>query len=382
MKITAVKPIIVYAGNGNWVFVEIQTDAGIKGLGEGTLLGHARTIAAGIEDAARYILGRNPLNPDRIWQQIYESDRYRGGPILMSVMSAIDIACWDILAKHSGLPVWQLLGGACRDKVRLYGRLCRWGTPQENFAAHVALVKERGYTAIKFGFEVPAEGIVDEPALIEACVDQVRSLRDAVGPKVDLCLDTHSILSLPSLATLMRALEPFRLFFVEEPVPPEDLSGLRYLRNSTSTPLASGERLLTKYDFRPLIYDGLVDYVQPDVCHCGGITELRKIAALAESSHTALAPHNPPSHSELATMATLHVDASCPTFAMQEHPADVPDWRYELFNERIAIENGYALLPDRPGLGMTLRPAIAAAHPYQPYTRVSYFHEDGSPAAS
>ena len=378
MKITAVKPIVVYAGKGNWVFVQIETDAGVTGLGEGSLLGHARTIAAGIEDAAGYVVGRNPLNPERIWRQIWESDRYRGGPILMSVMSAIDMACWDIIGKHAGLPVWQLLGGACRDRVRLYGRLSFSGSVDDN----AALATEKGYTAIKFGFTPPNDGQVDEGALIDGCVEHVRAMREAVGPDVDLCLDTHSMLSLPSMAKLLNALESFNLMFVEEPAPPEDWDGLRYVRSHTTVPLASGERLLHKYDFRGLIDEALVDYIHPDVCHCGGITELKKFAALAESQQIGLAPHNPSSHSELATMASLHIDASSPNFVIQEHPADYPDWRYDMFNERIEIENGHALLPDRPGLGLTLKHNVAEAHPYRGYTRVSYFHDDGSPAAS
>jgi galactonate dehydratase len=378
MKITSVKPIVVYAGKCNWVFVQIETDDGLTGLGEGSLLGHARTIAAGIEDAAGYLLGNNPLNPQRIWRQIWESDRYRGGPILMSVISAIDMACWDIVGKHAKLPVWQLLGGACRDRVRLYGRLSFAGSAQDN----AALATEQGYTAIKFGFTPPDDDKIDEATVIDACVAQVHEMREAVGPDVGLCLDTHSILSLQSMIKLMVALEPFNLIFVEEPVPPEDLEGLRYLRTHTATPMASGERLLNKYDFRELIDGALVDYVQPDIVHCGGITELIKIAAIAEAKHIALAPHNPSSHSELATMASLHVDASCPNFAIQEHPANYPAWRYDIFNERIDVQDGYALLPDRPGLGLTLKQDIADAHPYQSYTRVSYFHDDGSPAAS
>ncbi len=154
------------------------------------------------------------------------------------------------------------------------------------------------------------------------------------------------------------------------------------MRQHVDIPLAAGERLITKYAFHNLIEDRLVDFIQPDVCHVGGLTELKKVAVLAEANHVMVAPHNPSSHSELATMASLHVDASIPNFTMQEHPAAEPPWRYELFNERIEIRDGYAVLPNRPGLGLTLREDIAKAHPYEPYTRISLFQPDGCPTAT
>lgn len=176
MKITAVTPLIVHAGRCNWVFARIKTDRGIEGLGEGTLLGKARTIASGIQDAAGYVIGQNPLNPERLWRLIYESDRFRGGPILMSVQSAIDMACWDILGKHLGVPVWQLLGGACRDKVRLYGRLSSSKSAEDRLAKNLELVRS-GYTAIKLGIEVPPNGSVNETDLIRQSVDEFSQVR-------------------------------------------------------------------------------------------------------------------------------------------------------------------------------------------------------------
>jgi galactonate dehydratase len=381
MRITAVEPVVVHAGACNWVFARLSTDRGITGLGEGTLLGKAQTIAAGIKDVTGYLLGQDPRNPERIWRLIYESDRYRGGPILTSVLSAVDMACWDILGKHLGVPVWQLLGGACRDRIRLYGRLSTAGTAEQEHAGNLALVQS-GYTAIKLGVRLPPDGVVDENALVREAIDDVARVRQAVGPGVELLFDTHAVLSLAAAIELAKGLEPHRPYFLEEPLPPEDVDGLCVLRQHTSVPLASGERLLTKYGFRELIDRRLVDCIQPDVCHAGGLTELKKIAALAEAKHLLVAPHNPSSHSELATLASLHLDASIPNFAMQEHPAHSPPWRYELFEETIAVRDGYALLPDRPGLGLTLREDVARAHPYQPYTRVTLLRGDGCPSAT
>jgi galactonate dehydratase len=381
MKITAVEPVVVYAGKCNWVFARLSTDVGLCGLGEGTLLGKARTVAAGIEDVAGYLIGQDPRNPERVWRRIWESDRYRGGPILGSVLSAIDLACWDILGKHLGAPVWQLLGGACRDRIRLYGRLCTSVDKDELLAANLALVQS-GYTAIKLGVELPADAVVNETALVSESVEQFARVRQAVGPGVDLLFDSHAMLSPPAVTALARGLEPYGPYFLEEPLPPEDLDGLRHLRRQTAVPVASGERLLTLYAFAGLIEARLVDYIQPDVCHAGGLTGLKKIAALAEAHHVRVAPHNPSSHSELATMASLHLNASVPNFAIQEHPAEVPPWRYALFNETIAIRDGYALLPDRPGLGLTLREEVARAHPYRPYTRVTLLRQDGCPTAT
>src|SRR5262245_8352931 len=218
MKITAVEPVVVYAGRCNWVFARLSTDAGLSGLGEGTLLGKARTVAAGIEDVAGYLIGQDPRNPERIWRRIWESDRYRGGPILCSVLSAIDLACWDILGKHLGAPVWQLLGGACRDCIRLYGRLSTSGTKDELFAANLALVQS-GYTAIKLGVELPADGVVNEAALVRESVEQFARLRQAVGTAIDLLFDSHAMLSPPAVAALARGLEPYGPYFLEEPVP-------------------------------------------------------------------------------------------------------------------------------------------------------------------
>jgi len=380
LAITSAHPVIVHAGQGNWVFVKIETDAGITGIGEGSLKGKARTIAAGIEDAGRYLVGRSPLDPPWIWDLIYEADRFHGGPILTSVMSAIDMACWDIVGKFRQQPVWQLLGQPCRDKVQLYGRLCRSGSPQENLAGLIGLVREQGYQAIKAGFHVTGEGAVDQSAIHQACVAQFTQLREALGDGVDLCLDTHAMLAVENVIALAGDLQPLALAFLEEPVPPEDIEGLRSVRQHTSVPLATGERLMTRFGFLPLIEEELVDIIQPDICHCGGVTELKRIADMAATRGIKVSPHNPSSHSELATMASIHVDACISNFAMQEHPAEVPPWRYEIFEEQIEIENGYACLPDRPGLGLTLRDDVVSQHPYQPYTRQCLFNPDGSPA--
>jgi galactonate dehydratase len=380
LAITSAHPVIVHAGQGNWVFVKIETDAGITGIGEGSLKGKARTIAAGIEDAGRYLVGRSPLDPPWIWDLIYEADRFHGGPILTSVMSAIDMACWDIVGKFRQQPVWQLLGQPCRDKVQLYGRLCRSGSPQENLAGLIGLVREQGYQAIKAGFHVTGEGAVDQSAIHQACVAQFTQLREALGDGVDVCLDTHAMLAVENVIALAGDLQPLALAFLEEPVPPEDIEGLRSVRQHTSVPLATGERLMTRFGFLPLIEEELVDIIQPDICHCGGVTELKRIADMAATRGIKVSPHNPSSHSELATMASIHVDACISNFAMQEHPAEVPPWRYEIFEEQIEIENGYACLPDRPGLGLTLRDDVVSQHPYQPYTRQCLFNPDGSPA--
>ncbi len=213
MKITTVEPVVVHAGRCNWVFARIKTDEGIEGLGEGSLLGKARTIAAGIQDAAGYLIGQNPLNPERIWRLIYESDRYRGGPILTSVLSAIDMACWDILGKHLGAPVWQLLGGACRDKIRLYGRLSSSKSAEDRLAKNLKLVQD-GYTAIKLSVEVPDDGSINESDLIHQSVAEFVQVREKVGSKVELLFDSHAMLSLPGMVQLRarhKALSP--LFF-------------------------------------------------------------------------------------------------------------------------------------------------------------------------
>jgi galactonate dehydratase len=359
MKITEIKSIVVNGGNANWVFVKVITDAGIAGIGEATLMGRAASIVAAIEDMTHYVVGRNPLRIEHIWQSLFRFDRFRGGPIQFSALSGIDMALWDILGKHSGLPVYQLLGGAFRDRVQLYGKIGD-GDPEEAAERATELV-EKGYRALKFG---PGEN-PDPRQSLQEMVNAARRIRDTVGDDVEILIDMHGRFDVAQAIWAADALGEIRPYFLEEPVALEDWDGLARLSARTNVPLATGERLHGKYSFGRLIDRGYAHFVQPDVCNAGGITELSKIAAMAEARHLRVAPHNPSSHSELATMASVHFDAAIPNFAIQEHPAEDPPWRYEIFDGAVKMDDeGNALLPDdRPGFGMELNQKVAAKHP-------------------
>ena len=378
MRIVRVNPIVVNGGNANWVFVEVHTDEGITGLGEATLLGRAATLAAAIEDMAHYVIGRDPLQIERLWQAMYRYDRFRGGAIQCSAISAVDIALWDILGQSCGLPIYQLLGGASRDRVQLYGKLGD-DDPGEAPRQAVALV-ERGYRAMKLGPSAGDNGVVDDHDVGRRLAESVGAIRAAVGDEVEILIDLHGRFGPAATVEIAERVGELRPYFLEEPVPLEDWDGLAQVAARTNVPLATGERLHTKYGFGRLIEQGAVRFVQPDVCQVGGITELKKIAAMAEARNIRVAPHNPSSHSEVSTMASVHVDAAIPNFAIQEHPAAQPPWRYDLFEGGVEVAGGCAELPARPGLGLRLDRRIAEAHPYEPRRRVEYRRVDGSVA--
>ncbi|MBM3934695.1 MAG: galactonate dehydratase [SAR202 cluster bacterium] len=383
MKITAIKPYVMWGetsrpakasaapGGRNWMFVKVETDAGIYGWGEGSLVNEEPTIAQCVEQLAPQIMGDDAHNIERIWQKLWLHNRYRGGVIIMSAISAIDQALWDIKGKALGVPVYQLLGGAVRDRIRVYSHA---SSPEE--------AKKRvqeGFNAIKAGtwHKDMDRGIV-ESVLPGWLADHVTGLREAVGPDVDIMLDNHGR-SRPALAIKqVRAIDHLNVLFFEEPTPPENQDALKLIRQAgLQTEIATGERLLTRWGYREVIEQQLVDIVQPDICHCGGISEMRRIAAMAEVYHINMAFHNP--KGPVATAASIHISAAIPNFLILEHskPNSVFE---ELQVAPIKMEGGYYGLPTAPGLGVDLREDVIASRPYQ-YRHVIYsYMADGTPA--
>jgi galactonate dehydratase len=380
MKITGLRTFIVDSADGRggpqWVFVKVLTDQdGLWGLGEGSVTSKATTIAAAIMEHERFLQGRDPLNIEWLWQQMYRVPRWRGGPVLNSAISAIEIALWDIKGKAYGQPIYQLLGGACRERVRMYAH-CGGGTPEQ--AAENALkVKEAGYTALKTGSVHVEERTVRPAGGLARGAAKIGAMREAVGPEFDIAIDAHGQLTPPMALDFAERVWEFRPMFLEEPTQPEDLETLIWLGAHTRVPLATGERLFTKYGFAELCARHLVAYVQPDVVHCGGILEMKKIAAIAEAHFVDCAPHNP--QSWVSTMASLHVDACTPNCVIQEHITG-PAWQADLFQLELRIEDGYAPLPTAPGLGLDFDEAEAARHPYVPDFRPEWRWEDGAVA--
>ncbi len=370
LKITGLKTFVVNAGTLNWVFCKVYTNSGLVGLGEGSVTSKEATVAQAIMEHERLLVGRDPTDIELLWQGMSRVPRWRGGPVLNSAISAVEIALWDILGQALSVPIYKLLGGAARARIRMY--LDVGSTPEDFLRA-----KELGYTAAKTTPLAPAGDLVEPNRMVHDAVRKLETIRKAVGEDFDIAVDAHGRCTTAMAIDFCTRVEELNLLFVEEPTQLEDLGELELLRQKTKTHLATGERSFTKYGFADFCSRHLVDYIQPDVCHAGGILELKKIGVLAETYRVNLAPHNP--QSNVSTMASLHVDATTPSAAIQESTLNRTGWVEELFEgSGPQIRNGYADLPALPGLGVTLNEKVAAAHPYQPANRPEYHFADGS----
>ncbi len=378
LKVTDLKTFIVNQGgknSPNYVFVKIYTDQGITGLGEGSVTSKESTVAAAIEEHKRYLVGRDPTDIEMHWQAMYRWPRWRGGPILNSAISAVEIALWDILGQALGQPIWRMLGGKARDRVQMY--VHAGGRNPQEYAESWLKTKQEGWTGCKGGF-ITTQGDVIEPVRsVREGIANLKAVRAAVGEDFRICIDLHGKTTPTMAIDFCRRAEEYSPYFVEEATQIEDLDELALLRGKTRIPLATGERLFAKYGFAELCHRHLVDYIQPDVVHCGGILEMKKIATIAESYRIELAPHNP--QSDVSTLASLHVDFSTPNFGIQEITNRGSDqFLKDLFQDGgPSYEKGYALPPDRPGLGVGLDEAVAAKRPYQPHTRQQLRFPDG-----
>jgi len=372
LKITGLKTFTVNVGGVNWVFCKVYTDQGLVGLGEGSITSKEATLSNAIMDNERLLIGRDPTDIEGIWQTLYRVPRWRGGPILNSAISAIEIALWDIAGKALGVPIYKMLGGAARERVRLY--LDVGDKPEDYLRA-----KSLGFTAAKSGFISADRNQIDAYKTVRDGIRKMEAVRKAVGDEFDICLDPHGRLTTTMAVHFCTAIEPLRPFFVEESTQLEDLGELAHLRSKTKVPLATGERHFTKYAFTEMCSRHLVDIVQPDVCHAGGILEMKKIGTIAEAYRIEMAPHNP--QSLVSTLASLHVDATTPACTIQEFTIKNDQWLLDLFQgASVPHQNGFAPLPSKPGLGCELDEKVAAAHPYKPVKRPEYKFADGATA--
>jgi galactonate dehydratase len=374
MKITAIRNRLMRVERQNWHFVEIETDAGLVGIGEASLEWRERAVAAAVDELARLLIGEDPGLIEHHWQRMHRHGFWRGGVVLGSAVSGIDQALWDLKGKTLGVPVYELFGGPTRNRVRLYTHV-RGATPDEAAEDARALVAQ-GFTALKMG--VPrAASAADERALLRTTVARVEAVRGAIGESVDLMLDNHGQLAPGDAIELARALAPFGLLFLEEPVPPDTPEALaKVAAAQLPIRLATGERLFSKWDYRSVLAQNLVDVAQPDICHAGGLTEVRKIAALAEASYIKIAPHNP--NGPVATIASVQLAASIPNFLILEIAQQ--SLRDAVQTHGLLIRDGWADLPRQPGLGIALKDEVIAAHPYAPGDYEPAFYADGSVA--
>ena len=364
MKITSIRTLICHAYRTNWVFVKVLTDEGLHGVGECTLEHRELTVAQAVQDLARTLIGKDPHNIEAIWHQAYRDVYWRGGPVLMSALSGVEMALWDIKGKALGVPVYQLLGGKVRDAVPCYanGWFAPAKTPDE-FAEKARRAVQAGFRGLKwdpFGaayLEIDKQGLRDALRCIEAVVG-------AVGPEVDILIEGHGRFNVPTAIRIAHALEDFDIHWFEEPIPPDNLEALAEVKLRSRVPIAAGERLYSRWDYQRFFTLRCADFAQPDVSHVGGIMEVKKIAAQAEALHLAICPHNP--SGPVANAASLQLAACVPNFSVLETmSADVPH-RREVSTERVGFENGALRIPDGPGLGIDLNEEAIAAHPYQP----------------
>ena len=361
LKVTALKVIPVWNGSMNYIFVKLYTNQGITGVGEGGINGRGGTMIAAIREHERYIVGKNPLDIERHWQAMYRWPRWRGGPILNSAVSAVDIALWDIAGKVLDAPIYQLLGGAAKDKIRLY---IHGGSAQ---AVHRA--KELGFTACKTGPAISKDGIVQSPWDIKSEVQRIREMRDAGGDDFDILYDAHTRFKPEMALEFCTRIEELRPFFVEEPMLTSDIGKMKWLADKVNVPLCQGESQFMKFGFQEMIDHHLISFVNPDVIHAGGISECKKIAAMAEAHFIDVALHN--AQSPVMTLAGLHVNACTTNCVIHEfnQARNYAQWEEDLYNGmHIKYSDGYAELPSGPGLGIDINEEAAKKRPPRPFT--------------
>ena len=366
-----------------WLFLKVETDEGISGWGEPVVEGRARTVEAAVHELAEYLVGRDPARINDLWQTLYRGGFYRGGPVLMSAIAGIDQALWDIKGKALGVPVYELLGGLVRDRMKTY----RWvgGDRPAELVEHIRGYRELGFDTFKFNGTEELK-LVDSPRAVDAAQARVAAVREAFGDSVDFGIDFHGRVAAPMARVLLRELEPYRPLFVEEPVLPEQAEYYPRLAAATPIPLAAGERMYSRFEFKRVLEAGGLSILQPDLSHAGGITECVRIAAMAEACDVALAPHCP--LGPVALAACLQVDFVAHNAVLQEQSigihynqgADLLD--YVLNKEDFACVGGDIAALPRPGLGVEIdEDRLRHAHANPPDWRNPVWrHADGSVA--
>ena len=375
MKIVDIKTIPV----ARYLFVQVITDEGITGVGESGAWGYLEASEKAVETFRRHLIGQDPRRIEHHWQYLYRWSHFRGAAI-MGALSAIDIALWDILGKHLGVPCHQLLGGKCRDKARVYCHV--YGQTTEELVQGCIDAKQKGFTAV--GHLTP---FLDEPRDVpyfkthadkmQDAIDSVRQYREAVGNEVDLCIEIHRRLTPSEAVVLARGIEAYHPFFYEDPTLPDNLDAMAQIADKVHIPIATGERIHTIYEFEMLLKRGAVHFIRPDVCMCGGLTHAKKIAALAEAHYVQVVPHNP--LSPVSTAACIQLAACIPNFAIQEYPTgEGKPPKSEIVTTSLKCEDGFLIVPDTPGIGIELAPDAQQRHPYTPRPVEARLHLDGS----
>jgi galactonate dehydratase len=372
MKVKIVKIEVIHV-LPRFSFLKMMTDEGLIGYGEAIVEGRSRTVAMAVKELEPHLIGQDPRRIEHLWQAMYRGTFYRGGPILTSAISGVEQAMWDILGKSLNVPVYQLLGGAVRERIRMYKGV--GGSSAEEAYENAKKCKAQGFTMVKTGIEAMAH-VLETPAFITSQVERIEAIRDAIGTDFDLGIDFHGRLSPALSIRLAKELERFHPVFIEEPCLPENVDALVTVARSTTIPIATGERLFTKWAFREVLEKQAAAVLQPDLAHCGGIMEGKKIAAMAETYYAAFAPHNPLGPINLA--ASLQLSANIPNFLAQEHATLGEGYLKKPF----VVKDGYIELPTDPGLGIEIDEEAVAEKQYSgDWDTPRWFHQDDGSVA-
>jgi galactonate dehydratase len=390
IKITDIKTFLVgttRAGEGgsdymsrgrNWVYVKVETDQDITGIGEAYSVGPDEATVKVIEDFKLWLVGQDPRNIQFLWDLMYNTTRFPGGSVVNAAISGIEHALWDVAGKAAGLPVWALLGGRVRKKVRTYQSI-GGSSAQEAAANAERLIAEHGYTAVKMSPHNPGDNQMPYNQVTRIAGERVGAVRNAVGPDVDIAVDIHArYFEVQRAIRVAKEIEPFYPFWLEEPIRPENADAMKKLADHVDIPLASGECNFTKFEFRDIINTQAVDIVQPDICVCGGMLEMKKIAAMAEAQYIMVAPHNP--MSPLAAAVNVHFAASTPNFLILEYRAPTSGAYKDVLREPLMVRDGYLDIPTKPGWGVELNEEAFQYYPPRPWSRSTGYREDGSVA--
>ena len=369
MKITDLRVFQTQGGHANWTFVKLYTDSGLTGVGEASLERNDEVVVKALETFRDFLVGQDPFQIEYIWNALYKQTFKYGQLIILTALSGIEQALWDIKGKALGVPVYELLGGKLRDKVRAYAnawafqkivtQMTAEDTP-DSIAENALKMVDKGFTALKWD-PFREGGQVIQRSEEEFALACVKAVREAVGPSVDILIECHGRFNMHSAIRIAHKLEPYDPFFYEEPIPPDNLDALAALQRSINLPIATGERLYTRWEFRPLFEKNAAQIIQPDICNVGGIWELRKIAAMAEAYYVSVQPHN--SNGPVQTIASLHLDASIPNFVFQEFFYPYLDMYNEVLTEPIIYKDGYLEIPTSPGLGTDIREDVIRKRP-------------------
>ena len=341
---------MVYCYRTNFVFVKVYTDEGLTGVGEGTLEYKEYALTGAIDHLRDFLIGKDPLRIEWLTHEMYRNSYWRVGPVMMAAVSTIEMALWDILGKYLNQPVYQLLGGKVRDGIKMYANGWFAGAKKpDEFAKKAAEAASKGIKALKWDpFGTAYMHLSDKD--LDASMECVKAVREAVGPEMELLIECHGRLDTSSAIRVTHALEPYRPMWFEEPVPPDNMSALAEVRQKSPVPISAGERIYGIHQYSEFINAGCADFLQPDVSHAGGIMEIKKIAAMAESRFISVAPHNP--SGPVANAATLQLAGNLSNFIILEIMLTDVDWRAEMTNEDVVFKDGEILIPDRPGLGV------------------------------